>query len=68
MKVPSLTFYLDRVPEQVDMAHLELRLERDDAPLFVFDEVDLPQVTPRSRGRLREIGRQGKYIVYEKND
>ena len=66
MKVPSLTYYLDRIPEQVDMAHLDRRLESDDAPLFVFDEVDLPQVTPFARNRLREVGRQGKYIVYEK--
>jgi hypothetical protein len=68
MKVPSLTYYLDRVPEQVDMSHLERRLERDDDPLFVFDEVDLPQVTPVARSRLREVGRQGKYIVYEKDE
>ncbi len=68
MKVPSLTYYLDRVPEQVDMAHLERRLEKNDAPLFVFDEVDLLQVTTAARSRLREIGRQGKYIVYEKKE
>jgi len=68
MKVPSLTYYLDRVPEQLDMADLEGRLDEKDAPLFVFDQADLSGVASSTRLRLREIGRQGKYVVYEKTE
>ena len=66
MKVPSLTYYLDRVPEEVDLRDFDRYLARDDAPLFVFDEDDLPAVTPESAAGLQEVGRQGKYIVLEK--
>jgi 4-amino-4-deoxy-L-arabinose transferase-like glycosyltransferase len=66
MKVPSLTFYLDRSIEVVDMADLPARLERPDAPLLVFDRSDLPAVPPAARSRLSEIGGAGKYLVFEK--
>ncbi len=66
MKLPSLTFYLDRVPEEVALADLGARLTEDDTPLLVFDEDDLDRVTPELRRGLREIGAQGKYVVLEK--
>jgi len=64
MKVPSLTWYLDRVPEQVDLAHLPERLGQADGTLYVFDWRDLSRVPPASLERLREVGRQGKYRVF----
>jgi 4-amino-4-deoxy-L-arabinose transferase len=65
MKVPSLSFYLDRVPEEVDVPQLAHRLDRPDAPLIVADQVDLPALDPGVRSRLVEVGRQGKYVVLE---
>ena len=66
VSVPSLTFYLDRVPETLEMGRLEERLARDDSPLFVLVDVDLPSVPPGAMARLQEVGRQGKYRVFEK--
>jgi hypothetical protein len=66
MKVPSLTYYLDRVPEGVDMKDFESRLARGDSPLFVFDEDDLASLRPETAAGLSEVGRQGKYTVLEK--
>jgi len=68
MKVPSLTYYLDRVPEEVSLRDFGQRLARDDAPLFVFDEDDLSGVAPETRAGLEEVGRQGKYLVLEKTE
>lgn len=65
MKVPSLVYYLDRVPEEVDVENLAGRLDRPDKPLIVADEVDLPSVVSIVRDRMGEIGRQGKYVVFE---
>lgn len=66
VSVPSLTFYLDRAPETLEMGRLEERLARDDSPLFVLVDVDLPSVPPGARALLQEVGRQGKYRVFEK--
>jgi 4-amino-4-deoxy-L-arabinose transferase-like glycosyltransferase len=67
MKVPSLTYYLDRVPETVDMKDFRDRLDRPDAPLFVMDEDDLAALPPGIVGSMKEVARQGKYVVLEKN-
>ena len=66
MKVPSLTWYLDRVPEEVAVAELPQRLNDGADPLLVFDEDDLAGLDPATRAALREVGRQGKYVVLEK--
>ncbi|MCP3981234.1 MAG: glycosyltransferase family 39 protein [bacterium] len=66
MRVPSMTYYLDRVPELVDMPGLNARLDREDSPLFVFDEVDLPNAPAGALERLEVVGSQGKYVVYDK--
>jgi hypothetical protein len=66
MKVPSLTLYLDRVPEGVSWLSLERRMAGPDAPLFVFAEADLSAMPADARSRLREVGRQGKFVVFEK--
>lgn len=64
MKVPSLSFYLDRVPEEVEIGRLAQRLDAPDTPLVVFDEDDLARLDARVRERLAEIGREGKYVSF----
>jgi hypothetical protein len=68
IRVPSLTFYLGRMPEVIEMEDLAEQVERDDAPLFVITDVDLEAVPAQILGNLREIGRQGKFSVYEIGD
>ena len=68
MKLPSLTFYLDRVPEKIDLGQLETRLRRRDELLLVFDERDLSRVAPAAMKGLTEVGRQGKYVVFRHGD
>lgn len=65
MKVPSLTFYLGRAPEEVSLADLETRIDRDDAPWYVFDRDDVSHAAPPILARIVETGRQGKYVVYQ---
>ncbi len=64
MHVPSLVFYLDRVPERVTTAALGRRIAHGDEPLLVVDPDDLGAIDPEVRRRLREVGRHGKYRVY----
>jgi len=66
VRVPSLMFYLDRIPEVCDMHGFAERIARDDRALFVLVDVDLPAVPPDVAARLREVGRHGKYRVFEK--
>jgi 4-amino-4-deoxy-L-arabinose transferase-like glycosyltransferase len=69
MKVPSLTFYLDKVPEEVPMSQLETRLATDAADLLlVFDVSDLPAAPAAAIDTLREVGRRGKYAVFESRE
>lgn len=65
MQFPSLTFYLDRVPEHVDLDGVDSRMEIEDRALFVFDHRDLDRVAPGVRARLREVGRYGKFRVLD---
>jgi 4-amino-4-deoxy-L-arabinose transferase len=66
VRVPSLTFYLDRRIEVLEMSALEDRLDRDDRPLLVLVDVDLPAVPDPTMARLEEVGRHGKYFVFSK--
>lgn len=68
MRLPSLTFYLDRVPERVHRPDLAARLDRGDDALYVFDRRDLDALGARIRSRLVEIGAAGKYVVCETRD
>ena len=65
MKLPSLTWYLDRVPEEVDLAQLDDLLQRDAGHLYVFDSRDWKRVSSETRAKLRPLGHQGKYQVFE---
>jgi 4-amino-4-deoxy-L-arabinose transferase-like glycosyltransferase len=67
VRVPSLTFYLSRPVEVLSMEDLEERLAREDDPLFVLVDSDLGDVPPEVRLALREVGRHGKFIVFERN-
>lgn len=68
IRVPSLVYYSERIPERIGSAELSRRIDREDAPLFVLADVDLPSVPPGVRARLREIGRAGKLRVFEEID
>jgi 4-amino-4-deoxy-L-arabinose transferase-like glycosyltransferase len=65
MKLPSLTWYLDRIPEEVDLTHLGEALGRDSGQLYVVDTRDWERVPAKIGQRLRPLGRQGKYRVFE---
>jgi 4-amino-4-deoxy-L-arabinose transferase-like glycosyltransferase len=65
VRVPSLTFYLDRHVEVLETVRLGDRMAQDDRPLFVLVDVDLPAVPVEVAGRLDEVGRRGKYVVLE---
>ena len=68
MNLPSLTFYLDRVPERVYADSLADRLDRADDPLLVFDRRDLDALPAALRARIQIIGAAGKYVVCEAVD
>jgi len=64
MRLPSLTYYLDAIPEPVDMANLAERISVAGRGLLVFDKRDFPQTPESVRDRLEPIGEQGKYQVF----
>jgi hypothetical protein len=66
VRVPSLIFYLDRPTEVLELHELEARLAGSDRPFLVFADVDLPSVPEEVASGLSEVGRQGKYLVFEK--
>jgi len=65
MQAPSLVYYLDRPLEVVPMREFEARLDRADGAIFVLADVDLPDVPKAVRERIRELGRQAKFRVFE---
>jgi len=66
VRVPSLIFYLDRPTQVLELHELEARLADGDRPLLVFADVDLPAVPEDVASGLSEVGRHGKYMVFEK--
>jgi 4-amino-4-deoxy-L-arabinose transferase-like glycosyltransferase len=65
IKVPSLTFYLDRVVESIEEDQLPARLDRPDAPWIVLADVDLPRLPATVASRLNLVASWGKYRVFE---
>jgi len=65
MELPSITFYLDQVPERIVKADVAERISRDDQPLLIMDRSDLHVLSPRVNRALAEVGSSGKYIVFE---
>jgi len=65
MKLPSLTWYLDQIPEEIDLAHLDAQLEQDDGHLYVFDTRDWDRISSETRSKLSPLGHQGKFLVFE---
>ena len=68
MNLPSLTFYLDRVPERVHADGFAARLDVHDDPLLVFDRRDLDALPLTLRARVQIVGAAGKYVVCEPVD
>jgi len=46
------------------MRDLEARIGREDAATYVLADVDLTELPPPARERLREVGRRAKYRVF----
>jgi 4-amino-4-deoxy-L-arabinose transferase-like glycosyltransferase len=67
MQVPSLVWYLERVTEKVRAEDVGERIDRHDDALFVTDHRDLPSIGAAARVRLTEVGRHGKYRVFERD-
>jgi hypothetical protein len=65
IRLPSLTYYADRVPEWVAGDNLGARLDRGDAPFVVIADVDLDRLPKDVRKRLREVAHSGKLFVFE---
>jgi len=65
MELPSLTWYLDRIPEEIDLAQLDDLLKSDAGHLYVFDTRDWNRVSSEVQAKLRPVGHQGKYRVFE---
>lgn len=65
LRLPSLTYYADRIPENVDGAKLPQRLEKQDDALYVFHDDDVAKLSDSIRMALRPVGASGKYRVFE---
>ena len=65
MKIPSLTWYLDRVPEEIDLDLLADAIRRDAGHLYVVDTRDWKRVPDEIGQEFRALGGQGKYRVFE---
>jgi len=65
-ELPSLTWYLDKVPEKIWVRKLPGLLEAAENPLLVLDRADYGRLAPEMLTRLREVGSAGKYQVLEK--
>lgn len=68
MRLPSLTWYLDLIPEEIDLAHLDESLDRDEGYLYIFDRRDWARVPAKTQAKLGLVGEQGKFRVYERVD
>jgi 4-amino-4-deoxy-L-arabinose transferase-like glycosyltransferase len=64
-ELPSLTFYLDRIPEKALSKDLEERMNRGDDPLFVSSDRDWNDLPEEAKAGVREVNRAGKLVVFE---
>jgi 4-amino-4-deoxy-L-arabinose transferase-like glycosyltransferase len=60
IRLPSLTYYLDRSPEAITAGEIDRRLDHDDSPILILAAEDLARVPRTTRARMRELGRAGK--------
>src|SRR5678816_4129261 len=63
VRAPSLTFYLDRVPELIDVGQVPERLSRGDRPLLLVTEKDRRAVEGLGVP-LRMLRKVGRWYVY----
>jgi hypothetical protein len=63
-QLPSLCFYLDRVPEWVGADKVAERASRPDLPVLVIDQIDLPRLPAGALKGIEEVGRSGRYRVF----
>jgi 4-amino-4-deoxy-L-arabinose transferase-like glycosyltransferase len=65
-ELPSLTYYLDRVPEKLVSRDLPARLEKGDGALFVMSDKNYDGLPPEVTSRVREVNRVGRLVVFER--
>ncbi len=63
-ELPSLVYYLDRVPEWVEADALATRLDAADLPCLVIPRRDAARLPPTLIARLRPIGESGNALAY----
>jgi 4-amino-4-deoxy-L-arabinose transferase len=64
MQVPSLLWYLDRVPDEIPLSRLRAEAELGDGRLYLFDRRDWGELSPEIQANFELIGGAGKYSVY----
>ncbi|HEX5045271.1 MAG TPA: glycosyltransferase family 39 protein [Candidatus Polarisedimenticolaceae bacterium] len=64
VRAPSLTFYLDRVPELISLGEVPARAGRGDRPLLLVTEKDVRAVAGMGLS-LRLVHRVGRWSVFE---
>jgi hypothetical protein len=68
IRLPSLTYYLDKVPETITGDEIESRLARGDSPVLVIASSDLENIPRKALIGWREIGSSGKLHVFAQGD
>jgi hypothetical protein len=64
--IPSLTWYLDKVPEKILPKQVSERMNGSENPLIVMEKRHHDRLGPETIRELREVGSAGKYQVLEK--
>ncbi len=64
--IPSLTWYLDEVPEKMLSRQVPGRMNGADNPLIVMEKRHYSHLGPDLTRQLREVGSAGKYQVLER--
>jgi 4-amino-4-deoxy-L-arabinose transferase len=67
-ELPSLTFYLDRVPEKIVMDELEERIGRGDDAVFIIGTIRWNVLPPSILTKVRRINQVGSSVVFEAAD
>ncbi len=65
MNLPSLTWYLDHIPEKLTSSTVSERIDDEDDLILVLDRRDVLSLGPSNLRRIREIGSWAKLVVFE---
>ena len=65
-ELPSLTYYLDRIPEKAFTRDLPELLSRADDPLLVMSDRNWDALPPETHASVHVVNRVGKFYVFER--